>query len=398
MASRGTGSDGTVARGAGADDGAGRRDPLLCAVPSRIGDQVVLTLVGEIDLSTADAVRAAVADCLQGSPAGLAVNVGAVAFCDRGGIRALHEALRAARARGAEFRLLAVGPWLQQLMTLAGETDLLAVAESDAGSPHRRRPAARAAAAQARPDVNALPGTLPDAPTEGGDAFALVRVIGKSVHALHRQSTPEEMLRHAADLAAAHVPGVAAAAVSVLDAEQDHDTLATGALAAAAEKAQRAAGHGPAWEACKRKTLIHVPDLAAERRWAAFVDEARGLGITSVIACDLGRYRGGRAVLSMYGTAPAGFRPAAVARADLLAAYAVLALNQSASTEALHAAVRSRQVIGEATGILMERHRVDATTAFGMIVTASQHANVKVRLLAEQVVLTGLDPDRCVTG
>jgi len=33
-----------------------------------------------------------------------------------------------------------------------------------------------------------------------------------------------------------------------------------------------------------------------------------------------------------------------------------------------------------------------------MIVTASQHANVKVRVLAEQVVLTGLDPDRCVTG
>lgn len=118
----------------------------------------------------------------------------------------------------------------------------------------------------------------------------------------------------------------------------------------------------------------------------------------SVIACDLGRYRGGRAVLSMYGTAPTGFRPAAVARADLLAAYAVLALNQSASTEALHAAVHSRQVIGEATGILMERHRVDATTAFGMLVTASQRANVKVRVLAEQVVLTGLDSDRCVTG
>lgn len=58
---------------------------------------------------------------------------------------------------------VAVGPWLLQLMTLAGETDLPAVAESDAGSPHHRRPAALLAAAPAHPGPR--PSTHPDAPT-----------------------------------------------------------------------------------------------------------------------------------------------------------------------------------------------------------------------------------------
>lgn len=301
------------------------------------------------------------------------MNVSAVTFCDRGGIRVLHEALEATRARGAEFRLRAVGAWLSQLMVLAGETDLLAAAQADVEPPQGPQPTA-----------------------DDGDAFALVRLISKSVHAPHRQTTPHEMLRHAAELAVAHVPG-AAAAVSIVDGEQGPETVATGPLAEAAEKAQQALHRSPAREAADGKALVHVADLAGERRWTDFTRAARDLGITAMIACDLGRYQGGRAVLSMYGTAPGGFDAVAVARADLLAAYAVLALNQSASVEALHAAVRSRQVIGEATGVLMERHRIDAAAAFAMLVTASQHANVKVRVLAEQVVLTGLDPDQCVT-
>ncbi|NHC13233.1 ANTAR domain-containing protein [Motilibacter sp. E257] len=51
----------------------------------------------------------------------------------------------------------------------------------------------------------------------------------------------------------------------------------------------------------------------------------------------------------------------------------------------LREALTTRHVIGLAQGILMERYDVDAERAFAMLVTLSSHANVKLRLVAEQI-------------
>ena len=56
----------------------------------------------------------------------------------------------------------------------------------------------------------------------------------------------------------------------------------------------------------------------------------------------------------------------------------------------LQNALSSRDVIGQAKGILMERHRVDAETAFSMLVHTSQDTNMKLfdvaRSLSNDVV------------
>lgn len=54
--------------------------------------------------------------------------------------------------------------------------------------------------------------------------------------------------------------------------------------------------------------------------------------------------------------------------------------------------MESRAGIGQAMGILMERHRATPEQAFEMLKVASQNLNIRLRDLAEQVVLTGLDP------
>jgi hypothetical protein len=78
--------------------------------------------------------------------------------------------------------------------------------------------------------------------------------------------------------------------------------------------------------------------------------------------------------------------------AEVFAAHASIALADAHLAGTLQAAVGSRQVIGEATGILMERYRLTSRQAFTMLVTASQRMNVKLRLVAEDVVRTGRDP------
>lgn len=56
--------------------------------------------------------------------------------------------------------------------------------------------------------------------------------------------------------------------------------------------------------------------------------------------------------------------------------------------------VATRQLIGQAQGILMERHKFTDQQAFALLVQASRPRNVKLRELAEQLVRSGSLTDR----
>jgi len=57
--------------------------------------------------------------------------------------------------------------------------------------------------------------------------------------------------------------------------------------------------------------------------------------------------------------------------------------------EHLRRALASRDVIGQAKGVLMERFKITADEAFGLLVQASQHRNVRVAELAFELAETG---------
>lgn len=86
--------------------------------------------------------------------------------------------------------------------------------------------------------------------------------------------------------------------------------------------------------------------------------------------------------------------------ADLLAtAFAaavrqVATLQRAADREAnLQHAVESHRLIGQATGILVERHRILPGEAFERLRRASQKRNLKLREVATRIIETGLDPE-----
>jgi AmiR/NasT family two-component response regulator len=58
----------------------------------------------------------------------------------------------------------------------------------------------------------------------------------------------------------------------------------------------------------------------------------------------------------------------------------------------LREALESRQEIGQAIGILMERHRVTADEAFARLVFVSQRTHRKIRELAAWLIHTGEEP------
>lgn len=83
------------------------------------------------------------------------------------------------------------------------------------------------------------------------------------------------------------------------------------------------------------------------------------------------------------------------AQAFAIAVDRLVSQDSAARREAqLRDAVEAHRIIGQATGILMERHRLTAALAFDRLRTASQNRNIKVREIAGRIVDTGLEPDQ----
>ena len=83
-----------------------------------------------------------------------------------------------------------------------------------------------------------------------------------------------------------------------------------------------------------------------------------------------------------------------LAQAFALAVDRVLAIDELADRQAnLERAIESHRAIGQAVGILVERHRVTPGQAFQQLRHASQDRNIRLRELAQRVIETGLDPD-----
>jgi PAS domain S-box-containing protein len=82
-----------------------------------------------------------------------------------------------------------------------------------------------------------------------------------------------------------------------------------------------------------------------------------------------------------------------LAQAFALAVDRVLAVGELADRQAnLEKAIDSHRLIGQAVGILVERHRFTPGQAFQELRAASQRRNVRLRELAQRVLETGLDP------
>jgi AmiR/NasT family two-component response regulator len=93
--------------------------------------------------------------------------------------------------------------------------------------------------------------------------------------------------------------------------------------------------------------------------------------------------------LNLYATETFAFDNDGESIALLLAAHAGVAMAALRNKTNFDVALASRDLIGQAKGILMERFKVNANDAFGLLILASQHANRKLRDVAGELVSTG---------
>jgi GAF domain-containing protein len=146
---------------------------------------------------------------------------------------------------------------------------------------------------------------------------------------------------------------------------------------------------GPCMSAAVQQELIRITDMRRESRWPDFAAEAQSLGVNSMLCVPLWVHERCLGTLSLYSQRVTAFTGHDERITVLFATLAAIALAEAQRTDQLHAALGNRDVIGQAKGILMERHRITAETAFGYLSKASQNLNIKLSAVARHLVETG---------
>lgn len=179
-------------------------------------------------------------------------------------------------------------------------------------------------------------------------------------------------------------------ASGILIRDGDPDVVeASEPLAADLDRLQHDLGDGPGLQAYETSTIVSCDDLHNDARWPAFSAHARRCGIAALVSIPLVPVRefpGWHGWLTLYSRDPGPFPAASIALAETLGLYFSTTVNSSLHAESLEAALVSRDLIGQAKGIIMARKNVDDDQAFAILRQASQHTNRQLRDIAESVI------------
>lgn len=145
---------------------------------------------------------------------------------------------------------------------------------------------------------------------------------------------------------------------------------------------------GPSVDALRRVPLVVAPDIRNDRRWARYVPQAaRSTDLKAQMAVRLVTGpEGTLGGLNLYSTRQTTVPAGAAESARAFAAHAAAVLDQARQISDLLDALRSRKVIGQALGLVMERHQVNEERAFTFLAQLSSYRNVTLREVAQSLV------------
>ena len=155
------------------------------------------------------------------------------------------------------------------------------------------------------------------------------------------------------------------------------------------DELQQKLKEGPCIAAAVGQSLIRIDDMRDDGRWPGFAAEAMNVGVQSMLCVPLWVHERRLGTLSLYADHSTAFTGQHERVTHVFATLAAIALAEAQRTDQLRTALASRDVIGQAKGILMERNRVTADAAFGALSRASQNANLKLTQVARHLVETG---------
>jgi transcriptional regulator with GAF, ATPase, and Fis domain len=187
--------------------------------------------------------------------------------------------------------------------------------------------------------------------------------------------------------AAKSVPGAEHAALTLVGRDGVQTVSATARYPKVLENFHRRRSAAPCDGVTWDQEVVRIDDVAAEQRWQDYCrDIADGSPIRSVMSFRLFTDRHGMGLLSFYSERPHAFDAESVEVGLIMATHTALAWNMLRRDQQFRSALASRDIIGQAKGMIMERFHVNAVQAFELLSRLSQNSNTPVTEVARQLV------------
>ncbi|MGH3828402.1 MAG: GAF and ANTAR domain-containing protein [Pseudonocardiaceae bacterium] len=204
-----------------------------------------------------------------------------------------------------------------------------------------------------------------------------------------------ELVQEVAELTVRTVDPVVTCGITLAERGRVFTVAAADELASQLDEQQYELGEGPCLQALASGEVVTAPDLGAESRWGDYPGIAMSHGILAVHSVPLiveGKPVG---VLNSYARHANAFRALDRKLLGLLAGQAAIAVtaalrhyDEVTLSDHLRSALTSRSVIDQAIGIIMAHQRGTSQQAFATLRTLSQRRNIKLRIVAAELVET----------
>ena len=219
---------------------------------------------------------------------------------------------------------------------------------------------------------------------------SLPRRIAELARSLQAEAGTGNTMDLAVTLAVEVVGGAEDAGISLVHRGRLVETPAfTSGCALRSDRIQQELGQGPCLTAIRDEEIVSCPDLATESRWGDWGPRtAEEAGIGSMLSFRMFTSKERLGALSVYAVQPHAFTGADVESGLSFAAHTAIAIAVARQDENMDIALDSRSLIGQATGIVMDRYEIDAVRAFAVLKRISQQSNVKLHEVAVELIRT----------
>lgn len=225
-------------------------------------------------------------------------------------------------------------------------------------------------------------------------ADELAALTARIADLLLTHETVDEAVSALAQALKEAIPGTLGAGVSLMDTRGRRTSTAfTDPDILRADQLQYDLGQGPCLTAWAQQATVTVDDCRTDHRWPAWSRAITDLPLRSVISTPLSTPDGAIGALKVYSPLPNGFDSKAIRLLELLARPAALMLANTQArdtaqrlSDGLIGALGARDAIGTATGIVMERLRINRDQALATLITASRRRNEPLHQLSRDII------------
>lgn len=235
-------------------------------------------------------------------------------------------------------------------------------------------------------------GVVHESPEVPLEELSLSERMGEIARLLREQSgDSESLLTAATQFAVDQVPGADFACVTLVDPKGGiSHPVVIGEEAQRVADVQRDLEEGPSVGATfESTTILQMEDTSSDDRWPRFAAAAHDAGVGSILSFCLYVQNDAYATLDLLAREPHAFDAESISIGSLYAVHAAVAFSAVREKEQIRAALTTRDVIGQAKGMIMERYKLDSDAAFRLLARLSQDSNVRLAEVAEQVIEAG---------